>query len=146
MHDAAEYGHPVHPSAVNADIAKTENIIRRRANVDAQAKDSKTVMRYAALNNRLDVVQMLDDATAGSEVKDNKWNTRIYFVVEQPERYALAKYMVQKGVSFKHKNKAGVDPLETAVNSPSNNGDTYLTLAVSRSVVLLHLLGIEKIF
>jgi len=53
--------------------------------------------------------------------------------------------MVQKGVSLEHKNKVEADRLETAVNSPSDNGETYLTLAVSRSVVLLHLLE-GKIF
>lgn len=52
--------------------------------------------------------------------------------------------MVQKGVSLEHKNKVEADRLETAVNSPSDNGETYLTLAVSRSV-LLHLLE-GKIF
>jgi hypothetical protein len=31
---------------------------------------------------------------------------------------------------MKHKNKAGVDPLDLAVNSPADNGDTYLMLAL----------------
>jgi len=51
--------------------------------------------------------------------------------------------MVQKGVSLKHKNRAGVDPLELALGSPADNGDTYLMLAVSRSVILFHVLGTE---
>lgn len=73
LHDAAEYGHAesvdilinygvdteeinpyylrtplVHCAAVKVDIAKTETLIRRRATVDAQGKDSKTAMHYAA--------------------------------------------------------------------------------------------------
>lgn len=71
-------------------------MIRRRANVDAQDKDSKTALHYVAANNRLDIVQMLVDAKANLEVEDNEGNTPIHFAVEQPEQFALAKYMVQR--------------------------------------------------
>lgn len=84
-------------------------------------------MHYAAASSRLDIVQMLVEAKANPEVEVN---TLIHFLVEQPEYYALAKYMVQKGVILKQKNKAGVDPLDLAVNSPADNGDTYLMLAL----------------
>ena len=116
-----------HSAAANADIAKIETLIRQRANVDAPDKDSKTAMHYAAASSRLDIVQMLVEAKANPEVEGN---TLIHFLVEQPEYYALAKYMVQKGVILKQKNKAGVDPLDLAVNSPADNGDTYLMLAL----------------
>ena len=111
-----------------------ETLIRRRAAVDAQDKDSKTAAHHAAANNRLDIMQKLVDAGANLEIEDSDGNTPIHFVVEQPEYYALAKYMVQKGVSLKHKNKAGGDPLNLALNSPADNGETYLMLAVSSLV------------
>lgn len=151
LHDAAEFGHAesvdilinygadteetnpdylrtplVYSAVVNADIVETETLIRRSANVDAQYKDSKTVMHYAAANNRLDIVQILVEVKADPEAEDNE-------------------YMVQKGVSLKHKNTAGVDPLDLAVNSPADNGETYSLLAVSRSVVLLHLSKSEEV-
>ena len=156
LHDAAECGHAesidilinwgadieeknpyylrtplLHSASLSADIAKIETLVRRRANVDAQDKDSKTALHYAAVNNRLDTVQMLVDAKANLEIEDKDGNTPIHYIVEQPEYYALAKYMVQKGVSLKHKNKAGLDPLDLAVNSKADNGETYLMLAVS---------------
>ena len=159
LHDAAEFGHAesvdvlinwgadieernpyysrtplVHSAALNTDIAMIETLIRRRAAVDAQDKDSKTAAHYAAANNRLDIMQKLIDAGANLEIEDCDGNTPIHFVVEQPEYYALAKYMVQKGVSLKHKNKAGGDPLNLALNSPADNGETYLMLAVSSLV------------
>lgn len=154
LHDAAEYGHAesidisinwgadieeknpyylrtplIHSASLSADIAKIETLVRRRANVDAQDKDNKTAVHYAAVNNRLDTVQMLVDAKASLEIEDKDGNTPIHYIVEQPEYYALAKYMVQKGVSLKHKNKAGLDPLDLAVNSEADNGETYLMLA-----------------
>lgn len=156
LHDAAEYGHAesvdllinwgadieglnpyynrtplLHAVFSNADIAKIETLIRRRANVNAQDRDSKTALHYAASYNRLDMVQMLVEAGANVEIEDNEGNTPIHFVVEQPEYYPVAKYMVQKGVSLKHKNKAGMDPLNLALNSSAENGDTYFMLAVS---------------
>ena len=161
LHDAAEFGHAesvdilinwgadieernpyysrtplVHSAALNTDIAKIETLIRRRATVDAQDKDSKTAARYAAVNNRLDMVQKLVEAGANLEIEDSDGNTLIHFMVEQPEYYALAKYMVQKGVSLKHKNKAGGDPFNLALNAPADKREMYLILAVSSLLAL----------
>ena len=156
LHDAAEFGHAesvdillnwgadieeqrpphlrtplVHCAWLNTDIAKVETLLRRRANVDTQDKYKKTALHYAATNNRLDIVQKLVDEKANLEVEDDDGNTPIHYVVEQPEHYAIAKLLVQKGVSLKHKNKKGVDPMFLAGESKADNADTYFLLAVS---------------
>lgn len=121
----------IHAAVKNVDISKIDALIRRRANVSAQDDCMSTAMHYGATNNRLDIVQMLVDAGANTEVEDKNGNTPIHFVVDKPEYYALAKYLVQKGTSLKHKNKEGQDPLDIAGNSSADNGETYLILAVS---------------
>ena len=156
LHDAAEFGHTesvdilvnwgadieeqrppqlrtplVHCAWLNTDIAKVETLLRRRANVNTQDKYKKTALHYAATNNRLDIVQKLVDEKVNLEIEDDDGNTPIHYVVEQPEHYAIAKLLVQKGVSLKHKNKKGDDPMSLAVESKADNGDTYLLLAVS---------------
>lgn len=160
LHDAAEFGHAesidllinwgadieeqrpphnrtplVHCAWLNTDIAKVETLLRRRAKVDTQDMYMKTALHYAASNNRLDIVQKLIDEKANMEIEDTEGNTPIHYVVEEPQHYAVAKLLVQKGVSLKHKNKKGVDPLDLAVESKAENGETYLMLAVSLSLL-----------
>ena len=121
----------VHCAWLNSDIAKVETLLRRRANVDTQDTYKKTALHYAAANNRLDIVQKLVDEKANMEIEDDDGNTPIHYVVEQPEHFAIAKLLVQRGVSLKHKNKKGVDPMFLAGESKADNGDTYFLLAVS---------------
>ena len=165
LHDAAEFGHAesvdilvnwgadieeqrpphlrtplVHCAWLNTDIAKVETLLRRRANVDTQDTYKKTALHYAAANNRLDLVQKLVEEKANLELEDDDGNTPIHYVVEQPEHYAIAKLLVQKGTSLKHKNKKGVDPMFLAGESKADNADTYFFLAVSDTFLFCPLL------
>lgn len=156
LHDAAEFGHAetidilinwgadieetraphlrtpiVHCAWLNTDIAKVETLLPRRANVDAQDTYGKTALHYATENNRHDIVQKLLNEKVNLELEDSEGNTPIYYAVEKPEWLPIAKLLVQRGVSLKHKNKQGWDPLDMAGESKEENGETYFMLAVS---------------
>ena len=55
----------------------------------------------------------------------------MHSVLEQPEHYATVELMIQKGVSLKHKNKAGHEPQDLALNAKAENWETYLMLAAN---------------
>ena len=118
-------------AALNGPLDKMDTLLRRRANPNAQDKYLKTALHYAAIYNRVDMVQRLLDNKAVIEVEDDLGNSPLHYVVEQPQHYAIAKLLVGKGASLKHKNKAGQDPMDIAVESKADNGETYLMLAVS---------------
>ena len=117
--------------ALNEPLSKIDTLLRRRANPNLQDKYKKTALHYAAISNRVDVVRLLLENRANIEVEDNLGNSPLQYVVEQPEHFQMAKLLVNKGASLKHKNKAGQDPLDIAVESNAENGETYLMLAVS---------------
>ena len=122
-------------TALNGPLGKIDTLLRRRANPNVQDKYKKTALHYAAISNRVDVVQLLLEYKANIEVEDNLGNSPLQYVVEQPQHFQMAKLLVNKGASLKHKNKAGQDPLDIAVESNAENGETYLMLAVS---LILH--------
>ena len=121
---------PLHLAA-GIGTAETDTLIRRRANVDAQDAWERTPLWYAAKANNVDIVTLLLDGKASTELPDNEGNTPMHLVVETPEFYPMAKLLMGRGASLKVKNKEGKDPMDLALDSKEQNGDTYFMLAVS---------------
>ncbi|WP_456201480.1 ankyrin repeat domain-containing protein [Wolbachia endosymbiont of Protocalliphora sialia] len=90
-----------------------ELLLDRGANIDAQDKEGKTLLHFAASGNNLDMVQFLLDRGASIEVQDGRdWTPILY--AAQSGKWGVVKLLISNGAKFNNEITYQGTPLHFA--------------------------------